>query len=71
SQPPDQGYPALAITSHRVSDTVSQGPPSDDDSQNSTGSEDSSTIVAESESEEALVDISELFITKLQRRILL
>ncbi|MCI28952.1 polyprotein-like [Trifolium medium] len=66
SQLPDQGYPALAITSHHFSGVTSQSSPSDDNSQNSTWSEDSSTIAAKSESEETLMNISKLFMVNFK-----
>ncbi|MCI58349.1 hypothetical protein A2U01_0079604, partial [Trifolium medium] len=51
SQLPDQGYSALAITSHHFPDTTSQNSTPDDDDQSSTRSKDSSTLAAGSESE--------------------
>ncbi|MCI34657.1 polyprotein-like, partial [Trifolium medium] len=65
-QLPDQGYPALAITSHHFSGATLQSSPSDDDSQNSNRSENSSTTAAESESEETQMNISELFMVNFK-----
>ncbi|MCI37165.1 hypothetical protein A2U01_0058389, partial [Trifolium medium] len=66
SQQPDQIYPSLAITNHHSPDDTSQNSTSSDNDQNYTESEDSSTIAAESEPEETIMNISELFMVNLK-----
>ncbi|MCH83046.1 polyprotein-like [Trifolium medium] len=66
SQQPDQIYPSLAITNHYSPNDTSQNSTSSDNDQNYTESEDSSIIAAESEPEETVMNISELFMVNLK-----